>query len=149
MKGIKKLALLAAFVAGIASINLIAPAPQADAAACTAYTYRNGSRATCVRYIQTMLNTCAKHIGNCCYNVYPNGSQIAVDGAYGRITTERVRVFQKYHGLGRLAVDGIVGPETWAQLCDSMRFGAQSWIYNSYYSWRQGVNAARAAGCAI
>lgn len=52
-----------------------------------------------VRDIQTRLNV--------------HGARLDVDGLYGPATTAAVRAFQKAHGL---AVDGDVGPKTWAEL---------------------------------
>lgn len=42
-----------------------------------------------------------------------NGAHLAVDGVFGAMTSAAVKAFQKSHSL---AVDGIVGPKTWAIL---------------------------------
>jgi putative chitinase len=44
------------------------------------------------------------------------GYRILVDGDFGPNTEEAVRDFQERHGL---AVDGVVGPQTWALLLES------------------------------
>ena len=43
---------------------------------------------------------------------------LAVDGIFGEITEEAVKVYQKENAL---AVDGIVGPQTWAKLVPCRR----------------------------
>ena len=47
------------------------------------------------------------------YLLRSSGSDLAVDGAFGPQTEDRVRRFQESHSL---MVDGIVGPQTWAVL---------------------------------
>lgn len=145
---IKKLVAAAIVMASIATFSLVAPAPQANAGtACTQSTFRSGSTDKCVKYIQTILNTCAKNIGNCYYNLSPNGAQLTEDGIYGPKTTSTVKVFQQYYGMGSLTVDGVVGPKTWGKLCTAMGMGVM--YYGQNVAWTKGINAARWAGCNI
>jgi peptidoglycan hydrolase-like protein with peptidoglycan-binding domain len=60
---------------------------------------RQGSTGEAVRAAQTQLN---KH-----------GAGLAVDGRFGSVTDGAVRAYQSAHGL---AVDGLVGPQTWQSL---------------------------------
>ena len=64
-------------------------------------TIRQGAKGEVVVQLQTFL---AK-----------DGSNLEVDGIFGSGTASAVRAFQKRHGL---AVDGVVGPKTWAKLLE-------------------------------
>src|SRR5687767_6972604 len=82
------------------------PTPQeVDAAvACKDQTFRPSStKKTCVKYIQTMLNNLMIN------GRFPN-PPLASDGYFGPKTTDAVRNFQSWEGIG---VDGSVGPITW------------------------------------
>ena len=50
-----------------------------------------------------------------------HGQSLAVDGIFGQETAARVRSFQSSKGL---AVDGIVGPNTWGALIITVRRGS-------------------------
>lgn len=63
-------------------------------------TLRRGSRGRWVRYLQAKLTS----------RFYPVGE---IDGVFGAVTEREVRNFQQNNGL---AVDGIVGKNTWAAL---------------------------------
>ena len=63
-------------------------------------TLRRGSEGELVKSLQKRLN---KEIG----------AGLQVDGIYGKLTEEAVKVYQKAH---KLTVDGVVGPKTWAEL---------------------------------
>ena len=63
-------------------------------------TIRYGSRGDAVKVLQTRLNAAGYNCGT-------------ADGIWGGKTDAAVRAFQKARGL---AVDGIVGPKTWAEL---------------------------------
>ena len=60
---------------------------------------RKESRSADVRILQEKLNSIGYHL--------------ATDGIFGSKTDEAVRAFQADHGL---AVDGVVGVRTWAEL---------------------------------
>lgn len=64
-----------------------------------AVTVRSGASSNAVRALQGALNA--------------RGASLAVDGAFGSKTLAAVRSFQSSRGL---AVDGVVGPVTWAHL---------------------------------
>ena len=66
---------------------------------------RRGSTGDAVRTLQTLLNNARIK--------YPAVPVVAVDGIFGPLTENSVRIFQLFAGL---AVDGIVGPITWAAL---------------------------------
>lgn len=81
---------------------------QADAASCTANTYRKGASGNCVRYIQQIINASGAT------------SKIDTDGAFGSDTKKAVVAFQKSTKVGTkkaIADDGIVGKDTWKKLC--------------------------------
>ena len=69
-------------------------------------TLRKGSKGDAVRELQTMLLKLGYDLGPC-----------GIDGDFGKSTDAAVRSFQSDH---RLAVDGIVGKNTWAELEKSM-----------------------------
>lgn len=58
-----------------------------------------GDRGPAVRAVQRLLTA--------------HGHPMSADGVFGRVTTRAVTAFQTEH---RLAVDGIVGPDTWSAL---------------------------------
>lgn len=63
-------------------------------------TLRRGATGQDVRDLQTILN---KY----------HGTNLAVDGIYGKSTRDKVAAFQHGHGLNP---DGVAGPKTWAKL---------------------------------
>lgn len=69
------------------------------------YLLRQGSSGESVRTLQSLLNN-----ARLTYNAIPITS---VDGVFGPGTAQSVRTFQLYSGL---AVDGVVGPQTWNAL---------------------------------
>lgn len=102
---------------------------RSNAASCTSYTYSQGSKGTCVKYIQQLVNYQNK--GN------PYGStQITADGDFGPKTKSAVVATQKQF---RLSADGIVGPKTWKEICSPHMSMPKSFPLTS----------ARAAGCDI
>jgi len=112
-------------------VMMMQPAQASAAVDCNDQTFRTSSTyKTCVKYIQTMLN-----------NLMVNGrfASLAVDGYFGSRTTDAVRNFQSWEGIGR---DGSVGPITWGRLCWPKR----ATTYDKYHYDRWLV-AARAAGC--
>lgn len=70
---------------------------------------RRGSSGEAVRWLQRRLNQIAGTAGHAVLG----GKPLAVDGDFGDRTDRVVKVFQ---GHRHLAVDGIVGPKTWALL---------------------------------
>lgn len=81
---------------------------QADAASCTASTYKQGSKGNCVKYMQQIINASGAT------------SKISADGAFGSGTKAAVVAFQKSTKVGTkkaITADGIVGKGTWAKLC--------------------------------
>ena len=69
-------------------------------------TLRKGSKGDAVRELQTMLLKLGYDLGPC-----------GIDGDFGKATEAAVRSFQSDH---RLAVDGVVGKNTWAELEKSL-----------------------------
>lgn len=109
---------------------------QSGAAGCYSSTFRQGSRGTCVKYIQQLHNYFKKYSG---------GTTLTVDGSFGSLTKSAIVSDQKKLGL---VGDGIVGPKTWGILCypqagyvDSNGVAHPAWPDTG---WR---TTARAAGC--
>lgn len=106
---IHKLSVIALLVMGFSFGAAVLPTSVASAAT-TKCVNRQFSIAnerkkdTCVKYIQQMVNA-------------NNGSKLAVDGYYGPKTTAQVRAFQEHRT--NLKADGIVGNDTWSNLCAS------------------------------
>lgn len=131
-------------LAAVLTITTIAmPAQDASAAGttgkgCTAYNYSYGGWSGCIGLIQRMLNGI-----NYVRGVAYGGYALSVDNSFGPNTNTQVRRFQSYAGL---VSDGIVGPNTWNQLC---RYAGASSNYNNYYdpTPRTGWQAAYDAGC--
>ena len=69
-------------------------------------TLRKGSKGDAVKELQTMLLKLGYDLGPC-----------GIDGDFGKSTDATVRSFQSDH---RLAVDGVVGKDTWAELEQSV-----------------------------
>ena len=67
---------------------------------------RKGSKGAAVTELQTMLLKLGYDLGSC-----------GIDGDFGKATEAAVRSFQSDH---RLAVDGVVGKNTWAELEKSL-----------------------------
>ncbi|KQM82597.1 peptidoglycan-binding protein [Agromyces sp. Leaf222] len=130
----------------IAGLCAIAPATAANAATgatgkgCTAYQYSSGGYSTCVGYIQRMLNGIAATRGGSY-----GGYQLAVDNSFGANTNTNVRRFQSYTGL---VSDGIVGRNSWNQLCRYA--GTRSFaVYNASALQKSAWQAAYDAGCYV
>ena len=71
---------------------------------------RTGSTGSAVEQVQFWLNTLAQY-----ESALPS---LAVDGRYGTATASAVRAFQRRYGL---AVDGVVGRETWNAIYNEFR----------------------------
>jgi peptidoglycan hydrolase-like protein with peptidoglycan-binding domain len=81
---------------------------------------RQGSQGNPVKYLQVRLNA----------RLYPN-PKLLIDGRFGLKTRDAVERFQS---ANRLAVDGVVGPTTWAALAALSRLeavGAVCWASTS------------------
>ncbi len=96
---------------------------HADSAPCYKATFGNGSSGHCVQDIQTAFNALYNNGWNVSALKQDGGRVLTVDGQYGANTTASVKAFQRVDG--RLSVDGIVGPNTWSELC------VYSWQYSS------------------
>jgi murein L,D-transpeptidase YcbB/YkuD len=75
-------------------------------------TIQNGSSGSTVKTLQSKLNALykSKAFPNSPYNLHP---LLSVDGAFGPLTANAVKDFQKKKKIG---VDGVVGPVTWHNL---------------------------------
>ncbi|MBA2396503.1 MAG: peptidoglycan-binding protein [Ktedonobacteraceae bacterium] len=75
-------------------------------------TLQNGSTGSLVVTLQSTLNSLysKKVFPNSPYNFHP---LLATDGQFGNLTASAVKDFQQKKGL---AVDGVVGPNTWHAL---------------------------------
>ena len=103
---------IAALLLGLASAllpSLPARAAPSNAPAQQAArpTLRRGATGPAVRELQQLLNNWLL--------VAPllTSRPLAVDGVFGAVVEERVRLFQEFNAL---AVDGVVGPRTWTAL---------------------------------
>ncbi len=74
----------------------------ADAASCVSNVYKQGSKSTCVKYMQQLVNASG------------TAGKISADGVFGAGTKSAVVKFQK---AKKLTADGIVGSGTWGKLC--------------------------------
>lgn len=87
--------------ASAAGCGASAAAPVQAANSCVTHTYSRGSYSACVGYIQRIIGG------------------IGVDKDFGPATYWAVRGFQSRNGISS---DGIVGPDTWRQLCKAGRY---------------------------
>lgn len=109
--------------------SMASAAPAQAAGQCVDYNYSQGGYASCVGYIQQLLNFEGTHAG---------WAAIAVDNQFGPATRNTVITMQRYWGL---TVDGIVGAQTWRILCGPQMGPGP--VPGFPYA------AARAAGCNI
>lgn len=113
---LKKL-IIGGFAIALLSIVFTTAAPTPASAAretgkgCTAHVYKKGSRSTCVKYIQKMLNGI-----DTTYRKYYGSSPLVADGIFGSKVYTQVYRYQKYfyHKTGTGVVDRI----TWRMLCE-------------------------------
>jgi peptidoglycan hydrolase-like protein with peptidoglycan-binding domain len=121
------------------AITLTSLTEQRDANhGCDAYTYRQGSKSTCVKYIQQMLNTLKPQ------------PLLAVDGVYGPKTSATVKAWQQAFKVNGDAA-GVLGSKTWDSLCfwdghlPNPSSGSASDVSDSIFNaW---TAAAKKAGC--
>lgn len=120
-------------VVAVLAVTMTLTSQQTFAAtnSCRYNVYRYGSTGYCVRELQTLLH------GPFGTNYYhnPYTVNLTVDGGFGPNTRSAVIKFQRYYG--GLAVDAIVGPQTWRGLCEPV---APNTITPSA-SWRAAYNA--------
>lgn len=100
---------------------------------CKYAVFQYGVTGDCVREIQALLRGPFGHD----YYHNPYTLNLAIDGGYGTLTRSAVIKFQRYYG--GLAVDGVVGPQTWWGLCSPVGLN----VISPVASWR----AAYAATC--
>ncbi|MFF7972490.1 peptidoglycan-binding protein [Streptomyces sp. NPDC007905] len=88
-------------VVGSQTWGMLSGGEQSEEAAAGTPTLQQGSHGPAVRKLQRLLN-----------DHFPD-LQLVVDGRFGPVTDARVREFQQRVAI---AVDGIVGPQTWGHL---------------------------------
>lgn len=121
--------MVAILVAAFSFVSVALPTSSASAATtkCVNREFtiaQENTKDTCVKYIQRMLNI-------------NNGSKLAIDGYYGPKTTAQVEYYQKHRT--NLRVDGIVGNDTWSNLCANQ----------DKYKSTAAKNDAKNAGCTM
>ncbi len=72
-----------------------------------------------------------------------HGIEIPVTGYYGSITQQKVREFQARTGL---AVDGVIGPNTWSRLAPTLRLGSRG---PAVRALQQALNVKHQYGLAV
>lgn len=102
----QRLMLAAAFTVSVAGAYIGMQAVQQSTASaaksCVNKIFKQGSKDTCVKYIQQLLNASGK------------SGTISADGVFGSGTKTAVVKFQKAKSLN---ADGVVGSKTWNKLC--------------------------------
>jgi len=86
------------------------------AATCRSYTFAQGSSGQCVKDIQGLLNYDLVGLNSSKY--------LVVDGQYGPKTRDYVKLWQ---GMNGLPTDGVVGPQTWNQVCNAHKGPPPAW----------------------
>lgn len=102
----QRLMLAAAFIVSVAGAYICMQAVQQSTASaaksCVQKIFKQGSKDTCVKYMQQMLNAS------------DDAGTVSTDGVFGSGTRNAVVKFQKAKSL---SADGIVGSGTWKKLC--------------------------------
>lgn len=100
-------------VATLLSGQVLFGASDAHAAAsgCVANIYRQGGNGNCVKYIQEIVNASKAT------------TKISADGQFGPATKKAIVAFQKSRGI---SADGVVGKNTWQNLCAVTQSAASS-----------------------
>lgn len=124
---------------------------KADAASCVSRTFKRGSTGTCVKYIQTILNSLiATKAGNppssSFYQAMSGLTKLSVDGSFGTRTETAVKAYQRNVKVAKsasstpvsLSADGIVGSLTWQGLCIASK---------DRFAGGAAQNAGQLAGC--
>ncbi|MGB2787443.1 MAG: endonuclease/exonuclease/phosphatase family protein [Candidatus Saccharimonadaceae bacterium] len=105
-------------IASVGVVYFYDRAPQSDAAGCVSNTYKRSSSATCVKYIEQMVNGITEVYANdkSDFSKEPlNSYMITVDKYYSSNTKEKIINFQRW-GY-ELVDDGIVNAKTWGEIC--------------------------------
>lgn len=146
MKVLRKAAIVVALTMALTGVGAVAPSSQAEAFSgtsnkgCNAYQYSRGGYSSCIAAIQRMLNGV-----NLSYGSSYGGYGLTVDNSFGANTDTQVRRFQKF---ARVTSDGIVGRNTWNQLC--FYAGQVNFNYGSSGATRNAAwQAAYNAGCYV
>lgn len=117
---------------------------RAASSACVYNNYALNTSGTCVKNIQLLVN----HFCLFAYQKENPCKQIAVDGQFGSQTKTQVLLFQKWSGLHvRLTQDGIVGPNTWSQLCEWPTISYPYWGKNPSPVYAGAYIAFVSSGC--
>lgn len=115
-------------LAAIGLVGVVSPSAEAATAPCRQYVYAYGGSATCVKAIQTLLNTAYNYDT---HDTYISGKLVR-DGYFGSKTHRAVLQFQRGKGL---VTDGRVGPKTWASLCNSAHYWGPSEKLKKQHRW--------------
>ena len=105
---------------------------------CVQKSYKKGSKGTCVKYMQELLNYDYRI-------VFPSQDvyDLTADGNFGSDTKTRVKAFQ---GAKHLTKSGVVGPKTWSQMCLVLKGKLH---IDGYYPPSNVVEAGKKAGCQL
>ncbi len=105
-------------VASVGVVYFYDRAPQSDAAGCVSNNYKRSTTATCVKYIEQMLNGITSVYSGDKFDFSSeklNSYMVKVDNYYSSYTKGKVVNFQRW-GY-QLTDDGIVNDKTWGELC--------------------------------
>lgn len=148
MKKFINLAMAAVMIVSM-SVGVVAfkPTENAGAASCKSYVYKKGGYGECVRNIQKILNGHAAAFGRswgCTKPQYPG--YISADASFGPLTYNRVRSFQTQSCIKS---DGIVGAQTWAELCMYARSIEWNWPSTTNSYMKSAITAGYNSGCSM
>lgn len=100
------LAVIAVGILGVYTLSF----SDAATTGCTDKILQKGSKNSCVKYAERMLNATSS-----------TGSDVHVDSKYTSSTVKKTKRFQKKQNI---EVNGIVGTETWVKLCEQSYSGS-------------------------
>lgn len=92
---------IVALIAGVIAGGFMLQQESANAATCIAKTYKQGSKGSCVKRMQQIINA-------------SDAAKVTADGKFTSKTTSAVKAFQKKQ---KLNVSGVVEASTWKALC--------------------------------